>query len=90
MSLFELTPEQSFLHHRVIQDARKLDKEQLLSIFEDVHRLYLVKGGLFTRLVNWCSRTGVMLPSFAELYGDVVKLEVHPDATSNLDEPEAL
>ena len=70
MRLFELTTEQSFLHQRVIRDAEKLDKEALIKVLTDVHRLYLIKGGLFTRLVNWCARTGVVLPAFDELYED--------------------
>jgi len=70
MRLFELTAEQSFLHQRVIRDAEKLDKEALVKVLTDVHRLYLIKGGLFTRLVNWCARTGVVLPAFDELYED--------------------
>lgn len=69
MRLFELTAEQSFLHQRVIRDAEKLDKADLVKILGDIHRLYLIKGGLFTRLVNWCARTGVELPAFTELYG---------------------
>ena len=60
MRLFELTAEQSFLHQRVIRDAEKLDKAALVKVLTDVHRLYLIKGGLFTRLVNWCARTGVV------------------------------
>ena len=70
MRLFELTAEQSFLHQRVIRDAEKLDKAGLVKVLTDVHRLYLIKGGLFTRLVNWCARTGVELPAFDELYAD--------------------
>jgi hypothetical protein len=68
MRLFELTAEQSFLHQRVIRDAEKLDKAALVKVLTDVHRLYLIKGGLFTRLVNWCARSGVTLPAFDELY----------------------
>jgi hypothetical protein len=56
MQLFELTAEQSFLHQRVIRDAEKLNKEELVKVLTDIHRLYLIKGGLFTRLVNWCAR----------------------------------
>lgn len=68
MQLFELTAEQSFLHQRVIRDAEKLNKEELVKVLTDIHRLYLIKGGLFTRLVNWCARSGVVLPAFTELY----------------------
>lgn len=79
VGLFELTPEQSFLHQRVLRDAKKLDKDDLVKVLEDLHRLYLIKGGLFTRMVNWCARTGVELPSFNELYGDIATLETNPD-----------
>ena len=78
MGLFELTPEQSFLHQRVLMEAKKLDKDDLIKIFEDVHRLYLIKGGLFTRLVNWCARSGVELPGFDELY-DAPSAQIEPE-----------
>lgn len=81
MRLFELTPEQSFLHQRVIRDAEKLDKDALVKVLTDIHRLYLIKGGLFTRLVNWCARTGVVLPAFDELYeGSEGGLNTDPEA----------
>ncbi len=61
------TPEQNFLHQRVLMDAKKLDKEQLLEIFEIIHKQYLIRGHLFSRLSAWCARNNVLLPSFAEL-----------------------
>jgi hypothetical protein len=61
------TPEQSFLHHRVMMDAKKLDKEQLLEIFASVHQQYQLKGHLFSRLVSWCVKNNVELPPFSEL-----------------------
>jgi len=89
MRLFELTPEQSFLHQRVIRDAEKLDKAALVKVLTDVHRLYLIKGGLFTRLINWCARSGVVLPAFDELYeGSGGGLKADPESIS-LDEPPA-
>lgn len=61
------TPEQDFLHQRVMQDARKLDKDQLLEIFEEIHSQYLLRNHLFSRLASWCAHNGVLLPSFQEL-----------------------
>lgn len=61
------TPEKDFLHQRVMMDARKLDKEQLLEIFETIHKQYQLRDRLFSALVNWCVRSGVVLPSFSEL-----------------------
>ena len=61
------TTEQDFLHQRVMLDARKLDREQLLEIFEAVHQQYLLRNHLFSRLVKWCTSNGVLLPSFQEL-----------------------
>jgi len=80
MPLFELTAEQSFTHQRVIRDADKLTKEELVKILGEIHRLYLIKGGLFTRLVNWCARTGVELPPLTELYdGESPLVNSDPD-----------
>ena len=80
MKLFELTAEQSLLHQRVIRDAEKLNKEELVKVLTDIHRLYLIKGGLFTRLVNWCARSGVVLPSFTDLYeGEQPFTKANPD-----------
>lgn len=61
------TPEQNFLHQRVLMDAKKLDKEQLLEIFEIVHKQYLIRGHLFACLSKWCAQNGVTLPAFSEL-----------------------
>lgn len=63
------TPEQSFTHQRVMMDARKLDKDDLLEIFAAIHQQYQVRGHLFSRLIAWCARTGVELPPFDELLG---------------------
>lgn len=50
-----------------MMDARKLDKEQLLEIFEAIHKQYQLRDRLFSALVNWCVRSGVTLPPFSEL-----------------------
>jgi len=36
-------------------------------VFESVHKQYLVRNSLFSRLVSWCARNGVILPAFDEL-----------------------
>lgn len=61
------TQEQEFLHNRVMMDARKLSKEDLLKIFEDVHKQYLLRNHLFARLAAWCARNKIILPSLDEL-----------------------
>jgi len=67
LNLEWFTPEQSFMHQRVMMDARKLDKDDLLEIFEAIHQQYQLKGHLFSQLVRWCVWTGVELPPFSEL-----------------------
>lgn len=61
------TQEQEFLHQRVMMDARKLNRDQLLQIFEDTHRQYLLRNHLFSRLAAWCAGNNIILPSFEEL-----------------------
>jgi hypothetical protein len=61
------TQEQEFLHQRVMMDAKKLSKEQLLEIFEGIHRQYLLRNHLFSRLAGWCAKNKIILPSFEEL-----------------------
>lgn len=61
------TTEQNFTHQRVMMDARKLDKDELLEIFEAIHQQYQIRGHLFSKLIAWCARKGVELPSFDEL-----------------------
>jgi len=74
-----LGTEQSFLHQRVMMDAKKLDKEQLIEIFDSVHQHYLLRNRLFTNLISWCARNGVELPPITDLFED--KVAVHPDQT---------
>lgn len=61
------TTEQSFLHHRVMMDAKKLDKQKLLEVFEGIHKQYQLHNHLFVCLVKWCIKNGVELPPFSEL-----------------------
>jgi len=67
LNLEWLDTEQNFLHQRVLRDARKLDKEQLIEVFEMIHRQHLLHKRLFSALSSWCVRSGVMLPPLTEL-----------------------
>jgi hypothetical protein len=70
LNLGWLGTEQSFLHQRVMLDAKKLDKEQLLEVFEATHQQYLLRSKLFTNLISWCARNGVLLPPLTDLFED--------------------
>jgi len=61
------TQEQDFMHQYFLMQAKKLDKEELLEIFESVHKQYLVKSHLLNCLIKWCARTGVNLPDIASI-----------------------
>lgn len=67
LNLEWLSTEQEFLHKRVVGDFAKLDREQMLTIFEEVHKQYLIRNRLFSRLASWCAQSGVVLPGFDEL-----------------------
>lgn len=67
LNLEWVTPEQSFMHQRVMMDAKKLNKEELLEIFEGVHQQYQLRNHLFVCLTKWLVRNGVELPPFSEL-----------------------
>ena len=67
LNLEWMSPEQNFTHQRVMMDARKLDRDELLEIFEAVHQQYQIRGNLFSRLIYWCAKNGVELPPFDEL-----------------------
>jgi thiol-disulfide isomerase/thioredoxin len=74
------TQEQEFLHQRVMMDAKKLSKEELLQIFEGVHKQYLLQSHLFARLASWCASNKIILPSFEEL---LTPKEVHHPEENN-------
>lgn len=61
--------ENEFMHARVMNDAAKLDKEDLLKIFEIIHQQYQLRGRLFTKLMHYCASSGVELPPLNELLG---------------------
>jgi hypothetical protein len=61
------TQEQDFMHQYFLMQAKKLDKEELLEIFESVHKQYLIKTRLLNCLIKWCTKSNVMLPDIASL-----------------------
>jgi len=61
------TQEQDFMHQYFLMQAKKLDKEELLDLFEHVHKQYLVNHRLFKSLMKWCAKEGLGLPSFSTL-----------------------
>lgn len=67
LNLEWLNTEQEFLHKRVCGDFAKLDREQMKIIFESVHKQYLIRNHLFSRLASWCAHNDVILPAFDEL-----------------------
>jgi hypothetical protein len=67
LNLEWLDTEQNFLHQRVLMDAKKLNKEQLLEIFVATHKQQLIHKRLFSSLISWCARSGVILPPLTEL-----------------------
>jgi hypothetical protein len=67
LNLSWLDTEQSFLHQRVLMQAKKLDKERLLEIFEEVHKHQLLNKRLFSGLVCWCVKNGITLPPLTDL-----------------------
>jgi hypothetical protein len=67
LNLEWLSTEQEFLHKKVVGDFAKLDREQMQEIFKEVHKQYLIRNYLFSRLAAWCARNGVVLPGFDEL-----------------------
>lgn len=62
-----LDTEQSFLHQRVLMQAKELSREQLLEIFQEVHRQQLLNKRLFSGLVCWCVKNGITLPPLNDL-----------------------
>jgi hypothetical protein len=65
-----ITAEQEFTHQYFLMQAKKLDKEELLDLFEHVHKQYLVNHRLFKSLMKWCACEGSGLPSFDKLLSD--------------------
>ena len=62
-----ITLEQNFLHQRVLSDAQKLDKKDLLVLIEMIHKQSLVNKRMFTTLIKHCVREGFELPPIDKL-----------------------
>lgn len=62
-----ISTEQEFMHKRAMLEAQNLDRETLLEILEKVHKQYFIYYNLFSKLVIWCCRNKLTLPSFDEL-----------------------
>jgi len=61
------TTEQQFQHQRIMTDAKKLTKEELLKYFEMMHNQYQIRSNLFNRLLVWCASNNIILPALDEL-----------------------
>lgn len=61
------TPEQDFMHQYFMMQAKKLDKEELLEIFEQVHKQYLLKTRFLNCMIKWCARNNITLPDIKEV-----------------------
>ena len=83
LNLEWMNTEQEFLHKRVMTDAAKLNRDQLLEVFEGVHKQYLILSNLFARLASWCARNSVVLPAFDELLAP--KESAHPSALETVE-----
>jgi hypothetical protein len=70
------TAEQRFTHQRVMLEAKKLSKDELLKIFDSVYRQQQMHNRLFTCLVKWCVSNAVELPAFDQLLAP--KIVDHP------------
>ncbi len=55
------------MHKSAMIEAEKLDREKLLDVLQKVHKQYLIYHNLFSKMVLWCGRKQIMLPSFPEL-----------------------
>jgi hypothetical protein len=61
------TPEQDFMHQYFMMQAKKLGKEELLEIFETIHKQYLFKTRFLNCLIKWCSQSDQGLPDIKML-----------------------
>lgn len=62
-----LSTEQKFLHFRMMQETKKIKHEELIEIFDTVHQQLLLKNKMFTSLITWCVRSGMVLPPITDL-----------------------
>ena len=63
-----MTVEQEFYHTHFMNRASKIDKvDDLVEILDLLHANYLVQKRLFSSLAREAARSGIELPSIAEL-----------------------
>lgn len=67
MEIAWFTMENEFMHARVMSSAEKLDKDDLLKIFDMVHKQCQLNKRLFSQLLKHCASAGVELPPLNEL-----------------------
>ena len=67
MEIAWFTMENEFAHARVMGSAAKLNKDELLEVFDIIHKQYQLRGRLFTQLLKHCALAGVELPPLNEL-----------------------
>jgi hypothetical protein len=61
------TQEQDFMHQYFLMQAKKLDKEELLELFEKMHKQYLIKSRFLNCILKWCASSGVLLPDISSI-----------------------
>ena len=52
---------------KVVKAAKELSRDELLDIFEVIHKQYLIRDNLFKRLLRYMTENGMGLPPFEEL-----------------------
>jgi len=52
---------------KVVKAAKELSRDELLDIFEVIHKQYLIRDNLFKRLLRYMTENGIGLPPFEEL-----------------------
>lgn len=68
MSLAEwIDTEQQFTHFKLMKDADKANKAQLLEVLDMTHKNYLIQRKLFNNLLLHCARSGIHPPPLQEL-----------------------
>ena len=66
--------EQQFTHVKLMNDAQKASKEQLMEVLDIAHKNYLIQRKLFNNLLLYYARSGIHPPPLQEL------LEPKPNA----------
>lgn len=66
--------EQQFTHVKLMNDAQKANKEQLIAVLDVAHKNYLIQRKLFNNLLLYYAKSGIHPPPLQEL------LEPRPNA----------